>query len=169
VLTVVIDLTAAVVVGVLLAMFFFVKRMAEATQVERLDGASEVQLAPGAVVPDGIHVYEIRGPFFFGAATLLRDLDADFDDGYRALVLRLRHVPFVDATAAYHLRELASSCRKRGIRVILSECSARAQVDLDRHGIPEALGEGGIAPNLPAALLTGAKAMSMSGRRKVVQ
>ncbi len=151
-LTVFIDLVWAVVVGVLLAMFFFVRRMAETTQVERQEPASEI-LPVGAKAPAGVEVYEIRGPFFFGAATLLRDIDAELDDGHRALVLRLRQVPFIDATAAFQLRELITSCRSRHIRVIISELHGRAWDDLQRHGLTGLLGPENLAADLASALV----------------
>ncbi len=147
-LTIFLDLTWAVVIGVLLAMFFFVRRMAETTRIDRDAPPSEVGLA--AAVPAGVDVYAVRGPFFFGAATLLRDLDAQA--GRRALVLRLREVPFIDTTAAFGLRELIASHRARGARVVVCELGAEATHDLTRHGLDTLLGPGGVQPTLAIAL-----------------
>jgi SulP family sulfate permease len=140
-LTVLVDLTWAVVGGVLLAMFFFVKRMADSTQIERraADSGDEAERAPE--LPKGVEVYEVRGPFFFGAATLIRDIDAQMGERPRALILRLRNVPFIDATAAFSLRELNASCRKRGAELVLSDTHTRPLADLDRHGLLDLIGE----------------------------
>ncbi len=149
-MTVFLDLTWAVVVGVLLAMFFFVRRMAEATTVTRArDRTEEFLTTP---LPADVEVYEVQGPFFFGAATLLRDLDDQAGDAHRALILRLPQVPFVDATAAFGLRELIASCQRRGSRLILCEVGERAANDLRRHGITGLLGPGGVHPDLAGAV-----------------
>jgi SulP family sulfate permease len=149
-LTAFIGLGQAVLVGVTLAMFFFVKRMADATQVEphRPDHLPR-DLPP---IPAGVEVYEVRGPFFFGAATMIRDLDTAAGQRARFLVLRIGQVPFIDATAAFSLRELQSSLNRRGGRLILCEVQARTREDLDRHGIAHLLGADGIHADLHAAL-----------------
>jgi SulP family sulfate permease len=152
VLTVAIDLTWAVTVGVLLAMFFFVKRMADTTQIERRAddaGADEESARP---LPKGVEVYEVRGPFFFGAATLIRDIDSQMGRQPRAMILRLRNVPFIDATAAFSLRELNASCRKRGAELILSDVHTRPLADLERHGLMADVGEERVFGGLEKAL-----------------
>jgi SulP family sulfate permease len=156
-LTVFLDLTWAVVVGVLLAMFFFVRRMAEATTVTRSRERTEAFLTEP--LPAGIEVYEVRGPFFFGAATLLRDLDGQLGEHHRALILRLPQVPFVDATAAFGLRDLHASCARRGTRLILCEVGERASQDLRRHGIAALLGTGGLSADLASAVVTARAAL----------
>ena len=156
-LTVFLDLTWAVVVGVLLAMFFFVRRMAEATTVTRSRERTEAFLTEP--LPAGIEVYEVRGPFFFGAATLLRDLDDQLGEHHRALILRLPQVPFVDATAAFGLRDLHASCARRGTRLILCEVGERASQDLRRHGIAALLGTGGLCADLASAVVTARAAL----------
>lgn len=152
VLTVFAGLTLAVFSGVILAMFFFVKRMSECTQIERraADSGSEAERAAG--LPKGVEVYEVRGPFFFGAATLIRDIDGMVGEEPRALILRLRNVPFIDATAAFSLRELHAGCRKRGAELILADCHTRPLADLDRHGLLQLIGEDRVFGGYEAAL-----------------
>jgi SulP family sulfate permease len=148
-LTAFVGVAEAIVVGVVLAMFFFVRRMAEATEVERLgsDVASEDRLPP---IPAGVEVYDVRGPFFFGAATLIRDLDAVAPA--RILILRLGGVPFIDATAAFSLRELAQGLRKRGGRLLLADIGPRARGDLKRHHLHRDLGAGSVFDLIDEAL-----------------
>jgi len=140
-LTVLVDLTWAVTIGVLLAMLFFVKRMSDSVQIDRRSADSGAAEERASDLPPGIEVYDVRGPFFFGAATLIRDIDGRMSANPTALVLRLRNVPFIDATAAFSLRELHASCQKRGTRLVLSDCHTRPLADLDRHGLLSLVGE----------------------------
>jgi SulP family sulfate permease len=150
-LTAFIGLTEAILVGVVLSMFFFVKRMSEAVQIDKY--SSEDRAAELPPIPAGVEVYEVRGPFFFGAATLIRDLDADRRARPRIMVVRLRLVPFIDSTAAFSLRELHSSLARRGGRLLVSDIHTRALHDLERHGLVELLGSDAILPDLETALV----------------
>lgn len=153
VMTAFIGVTEAILVGVVLAMFFFVKRMADATEVERhRSTVSDVVGTP--VIPAGVEVYSVRGPFFFGAATLIRDLENDAGVQARTLVLRLDGVPFIDATAAFSLRELAAALKRRGGRLVLAEVDARARRDLERHALIDHLGTEAVFARLDTALET---------------
>jgi len=151
ILTVLLGLTWAVGAGVLLAMLFFVKRIVDTTQVERMGSDNGAEEEAGLVRPPGIDVFEVRGPFFFGAATLIRDLDGMLGAGTTALVLRLRNVPFIDATAAFSLRELAASCRRRHIRLVLSDVHTRPLADLDRHDLLAEIGRERVTATLEGA------------------
>jgi SulP family sulfate permease len=159
-LTAFIGLTEAILVGVVLAMFFFVKRMSDAAQVEKYSAEDRSLALPP--VPAGVEVYEVRGPFFFGAATLIRDLDSSGGKQSRVMVLRLRLVPFIDATAAFSLRELESSLRARGGRLLISDVHTRALHDLERNGISEAVGQDAIHADLEGALAHAASIMQGS-------
>lgn len=152
VLTIFAGLTMAVFSGVILAMFFFVKRMSECTQIERRASDSGADQEQAVKLPKGVEVYEVRGPFFFGAATLIRDIDGMVGEQPRALILRLRNVPFIDVTAAFSLRELHASCKKRGAELILSDCHTRPLADLDRHGLLELIGENRVFGGYEGAL-----------------
>jgi SulP family sulfate permease len=154
-LTVFVDLTWAVIVGVLLAMFFFVRRMSEATEVARQTGTDSPD-AIATTVPPGIEVFEVRGPFFFGAATLIRDLDDQLAERPRAMILRLPQVPFIDASAAFALRELVASCRKRGIRFLIADIHTRPYADLERHGLRDLIGDDCVCGSLERALVVAA-------------
>ena len=160
-LTVFAGLPIAVFTGVVLAMFFFVRRMSEATQIERhaADSGAESERAPE--LPPGVEVYDVRGPFFFGAATLIRDIDSQMGRAPRALILRLRNVPFIDTTAAFSLRELQASCRKRGAQLLLSDCHTRPLADLERHGLLAEVGEDQVFGSYEGAL---AHAAALGGK-----
>ncbi len=151
-LTVLVDLTWAVTIGVLLAMLFFVKRMSESVQIERraADSGTEDERAPE--LPPGVEVFDVRGPFFFGAATLIRDIDGRMGKRASTLILRLRNVPFIDATAAHSLRELYATCRRRGAALLLSDCHTRPLADLDRHGLLALVGEDQVFGSYEAAI-----------------
>jgi sulfate permease, SulP family len=151
ILTAFIGVTEAILVGVVLAMFFFVKRMADATEVEHHQrSVSDVIGTPA--IPAGVEVYSVRGPFFFGAATLIRDLEGDVSTRARTLVLRIGGVPFIDATAAFSLRELAAALKRRGGRLVLAELDERARRDLERHDLIVDLGPDAVFPRLDMAL-----------------
>jgi sulfate permease, SulP family len=152
-MTAFIGVTEAILVSVVLAMFFFVKRMADATEVEQhRSTVSDVLGTP--VIPSGVEVYSVRGPFFFGAATLIRDLETETSDTASTLVLRLDGVPFIDATAAYSLRELSAALRRRGGRLVLAQVDARVQRDLERHDLIADLGADAVFARLDTALET---------------
>jgi SulP family sulfate permease len=113
-------------------------------------------------VPAGVEVYEVRGPFFFGAATLIRDLDSSGSRESRVMVLRLRLVPFIDATAAFSLRELDASLRARGGRLLISDIHTRALHDLERNGISATVGQDAIHADLAGALAHAASIVQAS-------
>ncbi len=165
-LTVFAGLSIAVFTGVVLAMFFFVKRMSEVTQIDRRAADSGEDDERAAELPKGVEVYDVRGPFFFGAATLIRDIDNQMGNAPRALILRLRNVPFIDATAAFSLRELHASCRKRGAELLLADCHTRPLADLERHGLLALVGEERVFGSYEGALeyATGVSA-ALSGKR----
>lgn len=150
-LTAFIGVTEAILVGVVLAMFVFVKRMVDATEIERIPNG-DLQRTDLPVIPAGVEVYSVRGAFFFGAATLIRDLDGATNTPATAMILRLEGVPFIDATAAFSLRELAASLRRRGGRLLLSEVTSRVRADLERHHLLHDLGHDAVFSRLDQAL-----------------
>jgi SulP family sulfate permease len=165
VLTVIVDLTVAIQVGMVLAAFLFMKRMAEVTNVEVITG----QLADpgeasrdtrGAVfhrtVPTGVEVYEINGPFFFGAAGAFSHTVGQVAVLPKVLVVRLRHVPAMDATGLHALRRLIRRARQHGTLVVLSELQPQPREALRRSGLLEELGPGNVAEHIDEALARGA-------------
>jgi SulP family sulfate permease len=148
-LTVLVDLTVAISVGMVLAAFLFMKRMAEVTNITIL--TRELSEAPDAApddrgaiyhrrIPDGVEVYEINGPFFFGAAEKFKDTLARVSRKPRVLIIRMRHVPAIDSTAMHALKDLVRRTRADGTLVMLSDVHSQPLVALERAGVLEEIG-----------------------------
>ena len=160
-LTVLVDLTVAIEVGMVLAAFLFMRRMAEVTNISVLtheftDPVDDFEHDPNAVrnrsIPEGVQVYEITGPFFFGAAETFKDRVGRIAGKPKVLIIRMRHVPAIDSTGLHALRELIHRSRGEGILVILSDVHAQPVVALDRSGLYDELGEENIHGNIDDAL-----------------
>jgi len=150
-LTVFVDLTVAVQVGVVVAALLFMRRMAEVTNIEGItselsdtdakDNPDEITQVgrkrrsitlAGRLIPPGVEIYEVNGPFFFGAADKLKDVLGEIEKKPKAFILRMRNVPAIDATGIHALEQLALKCRHQGIRLILSEMRDQPRSALDR-------------------------------------
>jgi len=160
-LTVLVDLTVAIEVGMVLAAFLFMRRMAEVTNIKVLthefeDPTDDFETDPNAVqrrvVPDGVQVYEITGPFFFGAAEMFKDRVGRIAGKPKVLILRLRHVPVIDSTGLHALRHVVRRSRNEGTLVILSDVHAQPVVALERSGTYDEMGEENIHGNIDDAL-----------------
>jgi SulP family sulfate permease len=147
-LTVLVDLTTGIGVGMVLAAFLFMKRMAEVTNVtlvsrEIQDTSPSVDHS-GAIyrrkVPPGVEVYEINGPFFFGAAEKFKDTLSEVSRKPKVLIVRMRHVPAIDSTAMHALRDLVRRTRKDRTLVLLSDVHSQPLLALERSGLLEELG-----------------------------
>ena len=160
-LTVLVDLTVAIEVGMVLAAFLFMRRMAEVTNIsvlthELTDPVDDFEHDPNAVrrrlVPEGVQVYEITGPFFFGAAEMLKDRVGRIAGTPKVLILRLRHVPAIDSTGLHALREIIHRSKREGALVLLSDVHAQPIMALQRSGLYDELGEESIHGNIDDAL-----------------
>jgi SulP family sulfate permease len=162
-LTLVFDLALAVQVGVVLASLLFVKRMADLTRVGALESVaaapmagaeSMADLAPQGKhdVPEGVEVYEIQGPLFFGAADKLRSTMPIYSRPPRVMILRLRHVPTIDATGLHALSEFLKECAGHGTHLILSGVQPQVMDKLLRWPGSAALGRKNFAATIESAL-----------------
>ncbi|MGH7674449.1 MAG: SulP family inorganic anion transporter, partial [Gemmatimonadales bacterium] len=160
-LTVLVDLTVAIEVGMVLAAFLFMRRMAEVTNVsvvtrELQEQADDYDTDPNAVrrraVPAGVEVYEINGPFFFGAAETFRDYIGRVTRKPKVLIIRMRNVPAIDSTGLHALKDLVRKSRREGMLVLLSDVHAQPVVALERSGLWDELGEENIHGHLDDAL-----------------
>ena len=160
-LTVFWDLTVAIEVGMVLAALLFMRRMAEVTNISALthefqDPVNDFETDPNAVrrrvVPAGVEVYEITGPFFFGAAETFKDRLGRIAVRPKVLILRMRHVPAIDSTGLHALRDLVHRSRHDGSLVILSDVHAQPVVALERSGTYDELGEENIHGTIDDAL-----------------
>jgi sulfate permease, SulP family len=125
-LTVFVDLTVAVQVGVVAASLLFMKRMSEVTNIEGVttelrDLDDEPVKDIGRAIPKGVVIYEVNGPFFFGAADKLKDTMSEIAKPPRVFILRMRNVPAIDATGIHALAQMAKKCRHQGTTLILTE------------------------------------------------
>ncbi|MCY7353628.1 MAG: sulfate permease [Lysobacter sp.] len=143
-LTVFLDLTIAIEVGIVVAAFVFMFRMAEAVEVssgvhlldedDESDPASGADTDQRAHLPEGVEVFQINGPLFFGAANRLDDVLDQFITPPKAFILRMRLVPFIDASGVHALKTLTDRCQRRGIVLIVSGLQPQPkQVLADMH------------------------------------
>lgn len=149
ILTIVFDLVVAIEVGMICACLLFIKRMSEETFVESWTYTDDFvdDLRP---VSKGICVYEINGPMFFGAADKLADIAVSHDT--KCLVLRMRSVPAIDATALKAIEEIHDHCDKRGIAVIFSHVNEQPMKIMRKSGLVKKLGEENFKSNINSAL-----------------
>ncbi len=143
-LTVLVDLTVAIEVGVILACFMFMRRMIEVTTVNSLTNDKNI-LDPEGVqrddIPEGIEIFEINGPFFFGAADKFKDTLMQLKTPPKVLILRLRFVPAIDATGISALEELLRKAKKSNMKILFSGVHSQPLHALKDAGIIKLLGE----------------------------
>ena len=161
-LTVIFDLTIAIEVGVLLAIVLFVRRVMQTTNVSVLEGSSvaatedpekaAMEDTDRLAIPDGVEVYEIDGPFFFGLASRFEELEGTKGSSVKARIIRMRKVPFIDSTGVNNLRSLCERTRKRGVTIILSGVTEKVLATLQKFGVDKEIGEENIFPHIVPAL-----------------
>ncbi len=154
-LTVFVDLVVAVNVGVIFAALFFMRRMADSVNVEEHIEEPPESAAPGSpAVPanNGVVIYSIEGPFFFGAA---EKLERSLEHVHRAtstLILRLGNVPFVDATGIFAIEEIITDFKRHGAAVLLVEVRPNVRYKLERGGVIAHVGPDNVIDTLEQAL-----------------
>ncbi len=153
VLTVVFDLVVAIEVGVLMSAVLFMKRMSDETEVEGwkyVDDEDDPDSITLRTVPKNTMVYEISGPLFFGAADKI--LGISLDEKMKCLVLRMRSVNAIDATAMHNLEEMQSECDKKGIRLILSHVNEQPMHVMQHAGFVDKVGKENFCAHIDDAL-----------------
>lgn len=163
-LTVIIDLTVAIEVGLVLAIILFVKRVSESSKITIFDHSTiagtedeeQAQLRDSVehlAVPAGVEIYEIDGPFFFGLANKLDELDRDLKKrNVKVRIIRMRKVPFIDSTGLNNLRNLWLRSKKEGVTIILSGVNERVHHTLGKSGFVNEMGDEYIFPHIIPAL-----------------
>lgn len=161
VLTVVFDLVVAIEFGMVLACILFMKRMSDVTNVESwkyIEDEDDPDAIDLKVVPENTLVYEISGPLFFGAADKL--LAISIDKKQNCLILRMRSVNAIDATAVHSIEQLYEKCEKRGITLVLSHVNEQPERVLRKSGLYEKIKEENICVHIDDALERAAKLQS---------
>ena len=161
-LTVIVDLTVAIEVGVVMAIVLFVRRVMQTSNISVLDGqsiaateddeAASMENTDRLNIPAGVEVYEIDGPFFFGLASRFEELEQMKKPGTKVRIIRMRKVPFIDSTGVNNLRNLCERTRKRGVTVILSGVTDKVKATLEKFGVDKELGADHIFPHIIPAL-----------------
>jgi SulP family sulfate permease len=159
-LTVLVDLTVAIEVGMVLAAFLFMKRMSEVTNVSAMTGDTrddsddepDAAGLPRSAIPPGVEVYEVNGPFFFGAAEAFRETLGQVASKPRVLIIRMRNVPAMDSTGMHALRDVVTRSARDGTLVILSDVQAQPREVLRRSELFEDDGTDQIAATIEEAL-----------------
>ena len=136
-LTILVDLVVAVNIGVILSTLHFIGQMAKAVEVRKEEHSRDA-----AALPDNVLMFIVNGPFFFGAMEKFETTLADINTQPRAVVLRMRWVPYIDITGILTLERVISGLQKRGIRVIVTGANEQVRASLERSGIVALLGEG---------------------------
>ena len=168
-LTVLVDLTVAIQVGIVLAAFLFMKRMADVTQtsylkdeIEETDFEDEERVSERKV-PDGVAVFEIYGPFFFGAADKFKSTLNRVDKKPKVIVLRMRHVPAIDATGLHALQDVFDKAKRDGTALVLAGVNAQPLEVMEQSGFVEAVGRENMVPGLDAALTRARELLAARG------
>lgn len=152
-LTVIFDLVVAIEVGIVMAAILFMKRMSDVTQVEGwkdIDEENDPDSIMLRTIPDHTMVYEFSGPMFFAAAGKI--LNISFKDDTKVLVIRMRSVNAIDATAMHNLEQLYEDCQKRGIKIILSHVNEQPMAVIKKAKFDEKIGAENFCPHIDMAL-----------------
>lgn len=163
-LTVLVDLTYAVGVGMVLAALLFMKRMSEVTNVgtirDDMDESDPNEFPdltdPNSLVrrdvPKGVEVYEINGPFFFGVADRLKDTLREVEPAPKVFILRMRRVPAVDASGLHALEEFYLKCKRQGTHLLLAGVHSQPVFAMTKYGLTDRMGEDNLLGNIDDAL-----------------
>ena len=164
-LTVIIDLTVAVEIGMVLAAMLFIKRVAETTQITAVDESTETEGSHhsliGKEVPKGVMIYRIFGSFFFGAADKLESALKRLHQEPEVLILRMRKVLAMDATGLNALEDLYERLRNRGRHLVLSGPHAQPLFMMDKAGFLDRLGRENVCANIELALARSREILGM--------
>ena len=159
-LTVIFDLTVAIEWGLVLACVLFMRRVMETTEIsvikDEIDPNKESDLEvheEHLIIPEGVEVYEINGPYFFGIATRFEEMMANMGDRPKVRIVRMRKVPFIDSTGVHNLTNLCEMCHKDNIQVVLSGVNEKVHKVLEKTGfLYDLIGQDNICPNINIAL-----------------
>jgi SulP family sulfate permease len=159
-LTVLADLTIAIEIGMVLAVFLFMRNMIRfsevnslARQIDDTGNGLDKDAIGNYILPENVEVFEITGPLFFGAVYKFKDAIRFIERSPKVLIIRMRKVPIIDATGLKSIRDLLKECRRRGIKLILSEVnSPQVMKELKDARLLFAIGRANVTADLGASL-----------------
>lgn len=153
ILTVVFDLVVAIEIGMLVACILFMKRVSDESDVkgwQYFDDENDPDGIEMKKVPHGVRVYEISGPMFFGAADRIAEIT--LKEYTRCLVIRMRSVPALDATAMHSLEQLLDRCEKKGVQMLFSHVNEQPMKTMEKDGFVDRIGKANFCAHIDEAL-----------------
>ena len=159
-LTIIFDLTVAIEFGLICACLLFMRRMSETTDVkaiyDEIDLNEDADMERGNLehltIPENVEVYEINGPYFFGAGNRFEDIMARYGSRPKVRIIRMRKVPFIDSTGLHNLENMCLMSQKENITVVLSGVNAKVDAVLRRNNFEQLLGTENICNHIDLAL-----------------
>ena len=159
-LTIIFDLTVAIEFGLICACLLFMRRMSETTDVkaiyDEIDLNEDADMQAGNLehltIPEGVEVYEINGPYFFGAGNRFEDIMARYGRRPKVRIIRMRKVPFIDSTGLHNLENMCLMSQKEGITIVLSGVNEKVDAVLRRNNFEQLLGKENICNHIDLAL-----------------
>jgi SulP family sulfate permease len=157
-LTVLVDLTVAISVGMVLAAFLFIRRVATTTNVTAITGGAEDDVTTDVIepwrkrIPRGTIVFDVNGPFFFGAVSAFRETLEHLAEHPRVLIVRMREVGSLDSTALHALRDVVRRSRRNGAAVLFCDLQPQPRSALTDSSLFEEIGEGNLLDDIDGAL-----------------
>jgi SulP family sulfate permease len=171
-LTVLVDLTVAISVGMVLAAFLFIRRMAAVTNINIVSGGIDDDLARDtaepwrSTVPLGVSVFEINGPFFFGAVETFRETLDHLAEHPKVLIIRMGDVHALDSTGIHMLRDVLRRSRRAGCEVLFADVPAQPLAALDASGALDEIGPENVVPGIDEALTVAATLVKLGPRAR---
>lgn len=160
--TVIIDLVKAIELGMVLSAFLFMKRMTEVSNVNivNMDAAEEDEQedfnfeeeSKTLRTPENVQIYEINGPFFFGAADKFLEVMSELGDTTKTLIIRMRNVPSMDATALHAFKRMITMCKRHKIKIIISGINEQPKSVLEKAAVYDSIGEENFFRNIEDAI-----------------
>ena len=158
-LTVIFDLTVAIEVGVIIACLLCMKRMAETTNVsvlsDEIDPMADTDVKGNLdhlIIPEGVKVYEINGPYFFGIGNKFEEMMGDMGGRAKVRIIRMRKVPFIDSTGVHNLSNMCKMCKQMGVKVVLSGVNPDVMRVLRNAHMDDVVGRENICSHISQAL-----------------
>ena len=160
VLTVIFDLTIAIEIGLLLAVVLFLKRTSESVEIrhfqDEIDPNQELDIQINSeeklTIPEGVDVYEIDGPYFFGIANKFEEVMSRISQKPKVRIIRMRRVPFMDSTGIHNLEVLIQQSQKEGVQIVLSGVNTQVRTALEKAEFNKLIPTDNICSNINVAL-----------------